>query len=113
MGATPFNETGHWELLAIYEAHRRLLASVDSDWDDWAPFPAGWFTSPAMGAYATELASIVQTEFGSSPLFIVKDPRACRLVPLWREVLAQVEAEFAPILAIRNPLEVAASLQQA
>ena len=63
-----------------------------------------------MGSYADELTSILLREFGNSPLFVVKDPRICRLVRLWRQVLRRSGAKFAPVLTIRNPLEVAASL---
>jgi hypothetical protein len=52
----------------------------------------------------------VADEYGDSPLLVLKDPRLCRLVPLWLRVLeaGKIEARF--VLPVRNPLECAASL---
>jgi len=59
------------------------------------------------------MAKIVGEEFGTAPLFVLKDPRICRLVPFWLTVFAELNIEPLFVLPIRNPLEVAASLEQA
>ncbi|NOG53997.1 MAG: hypothetical protein HND57_06660 [Planctomycetes bacterium] len=41
----------------------------------------------------------------------MKDPRLCRLVPLWLDALRALQAEAAFVIPIRNPLEVAQSLE--
>src|SRR5690606_20636375 len=55
--------------------------------------------------------AILSTEFGSSRLFVLKDPRICRLLPFWIEVLEGFGAIPHVVCPIRNPLEVAASLK--
>src|SRR5581483_9655837 len=45
-----------------------------------------------------------------APLWGVKDPRLCRLLPLWRPLLAGLGARPCFILAVRHPAEVAGSL---
>ena len=52
----------------------------------------------------------VREEFGSSRLFVLKDPRISRILPFWLDVLKAIGATPLVISAVRNPLEVAASL---
>ncbi len=54
----------------------------------------------------------MEQDFGDAALFVVKDPRMCRLMPIWREVLQRVGAQPRFAIAIRNPLEVARSLER-
>ena len=50
-------------------------------------------------------------EYGDSTLFVVKDPRLCRLLPLWTDALERLAARPAFVITTRNPLEVAGSLK--
>ncbi|AZN70916.1 hypothetical protein D5400_06185 [Georhizobium profundi] len=50
------------------------------------------------------------SEFGSSALFVAKDPRTCRLVPLWVDALDDLDVEPLFVHTHREPSEVAASL---
>jgi len=42
---------------------------------------------------------------------VIKDPRICRLVPLWTSVLERIGVEAVFLIAFRNPIEVAESLK--
>jgi hypothetical protein len=106
------NVTGYWEPSAVVAFHDRLLASIGSRWDDPREIPPTWFSSEAARGFATELAGLITSEFGSEPLFVVKDPRTCRLVPLWRDALGMLGIEPLAVLVVRHPLEVEASLQR-
>ena len=57
------------------------------------------------------LSLLLQDEYSTSPLFVVKDPRISRLLPLWFAVMAELQVAPAIAIAVRNPLEVAASLK--
>jgi len=70
-----------------------------------------WFASPAGEAAARRLAAMLTAEFGDKPLFAVKDPRICRLTPLWLRACELAQIDVRMILVLRNPLEVAASLK--
>lgn len=104
------NVTGHWESNVICRLNDRILASAGTKWDDWLEIDPGWFQSPKAAEFREESLVLVREEFGSSRLFVLKDPRICRLVPFWLAVLE--EAGVRPLIAspVRNPLEVAASL---
>jgi len=104
------NPSGFWEPAALVAAHDSLLAELDSRWDDLCPLPSGWFESEAAGRAQETLAELLEQEFGPARLFVLKDPRICRTVPLWTSALRRVGAEPGFVFASRNPLEVASSL---
>jgi len=105
------NDLGFWEPVEVVALHDRALASAGSAWDDVSRFPEGWFASEVGRAYEDELLSLLQREFADVPLFAIKDPRLCRLVPLWLAVLPRLGVRAQFVLPLRNPAEVAASLK--
>jgi hypothetical protein len=107
----PDNLTGFWEHTGIYETQERLLVELDSGWDDVRPLPRGWLGSPPAREALSRLGAIVDRDFARTPLWGFKDPRTCRLVPLWRELLAERGLEAGWVLTVRNPLDVAGSLR--
>lgn len=111
MAPGPTNESGHWESDAFYDLNNRILESAGSYWHDWLELNPGWFQSPKADEFRDEALATLKAEFGSSRLFVFKDPRICRLVPFWLDVLAQAGVRPLVLSPVRNPLEVAASLQ--
>ena len=105
------NELGFWEPTTVVDAHDVFLESIGSSWDDVAALPDGAFVSAAARELRQQLALLLHEEYGTSSLFVVKDPRISRLLPLWLAVLAELQIAPAIAIAVRNPLEVAASLR--
>ena len=112
MIATPFNEAGHWESVKLMRIHDRILASAGATWRDWRKFDPDWHRSPAVNTLKQELLDQLKHDVGNSQLFVIKDPRICRLVPFWLDVLAKFPAQPAFILPVRNPIEVCDSLKR-
>jgi hypothetical protein len=110
MGATSANAKGHWESLEFYDLHDKILAEMGSRWDDDITLPAAWFEGPSAKAATEEIVNILSRDFADAPLFVIKDPRMCRLMPLWHRALDAFGARPAPLVMVRHPLEVAASL---
>lgn len=46
------------------------------------------------------------------PLFGMKEPRMCRLLDFWRPAFREIKAEVSCLYVVRNPLEVARSLER-
>jgi len=113
MGATDINPRGFFESQPIYHLHERILSDLGSSWKDLAPLPPAWLESELARNYVREMAALVAEEFGDAPLLVLKDPRISRLVPFWLEVLEELVVEPAFVLPIRNPLEMADSLNRA
>lgn len=105
------NDTGFWEPVRIVALHDEILQELDSRWDDVLPINPSWFASAPARDCRDRLAAMTREEFGDAPLFVLKDPRVCRLLPLWGAVLKQLDVEPLYLHIVRNPLEVARSLQ--
>ena len=110
MGAQQSNEEGHWESLAVYEAHEKLLAALGRRWDDFREMPEEWLAHPQTRRTGQAIARFVGEELLGEKLWAVKEPRMCRLMPMWTQALSPLPVRLVSILVIRNPLEVAASL---
>ncbi len=109
--ANPSNPRGHWESAPLVELHDQLLAALDSSWDDWRTPGARWKESDAAGRFSGQLRLAIDEEYGNAPLFVLKDPRMCRTLPYWMSILEKSGIRSAPLLIVRNPLEVAESLR--
>ena len=111
MPETADNPCGYWESRSIARFNNRLLESAGTRWNDDAPLPDAWFADPARAADEDEAATLLAAAFGDATLLVLKDPRVCRLLPLWRNVLARGGIESCAVIALRDPGEVARSLQ--
>lgn len=112
MPPSPANEPGHWESMAMYKLNDRILESAGSAWHDWLELNPRWFDSPKADEFREEAAVALAEEFGSSRLFVLKDPRICRLFPFWQDVLERSGVRPLVWVPLRNPLEVAGSLEK-
>ena len=110
MAENQYNSKGYWESLEICRLNDEMLKSAGSKWDDWLPVSEDWFNSPISYSYVKPASDILHSEFSESRLFVLKDPRCCRLAPFWLDVLKQNDIQTLVVLPIRNPLEVAESL---
>ncbi|RCS31506.1 hypothetical protein DEO45_02200 [Rhodanobacter denitrificans] len=105
------NESGFWEHTGVVEVHDTLLHALDRSWHDLRPLPNGWLRSDAAQVAKARLLALIESDFSGTPLWAVKDPRLCRLLPLWRELLLEVGIEPCALMVLRHPDEVARSLR--
>lgn len=110
MGPSESNAAGHWESDEIYRLNNRILESAGSAWHDWQAVNEDWFASRRAEESRKEAIGLVDSEFGKSHLFVLKDPRICRLAPFWLDVFSHMGIDVRIVAPLRNPLEVAASL---
>ncbi|MNO20435.1 hypothetical protein D3C76_101860 [compost metagenome] len=106
------NPEGFWEHSEIVDIHERLLDSLSSSWDTTKPLPAEWWLLEEVLAYRSKIKDIVTGNFSNHAVWGFKDPRACLLLPLWKSVFLELDIEPVYIICLRNPLNVAASLQK-
>lgn len=104
------NDRGFWEHGNLVALHDHLLEKLGSRWDSIHPLPENWWQSPNIKTISGEIFDVIEKEFGNSQLWGLKDPRLCRLLPLWLDILAQVDCKPSFIIVYRHPLEVAESL---
>jgi len=106
------NPKGFWEHKEIVSIHDQLLEEYGTSWDDGTSLPSGWWLSSITMTARNKIISIVRRDFSASPLWIIKDPRMCRLLPLWHEVLRELALQPLFVISVRNPAEVARSLRK-
>lgn len=106
------NPKGFWEHAEIVAIHERLLAKLHSSWADERALPEDWWHLPVIADCRDALAETLRREFSASSLWIAKDPRLCRLLPLWLDILAGIGAEPRFVICLRHPYEVALSLER-
>ena len=104
------NEKGYWEHPEIVTLHDELLRSLGSRWDDDKPLPSNWIKRKITRDVRSLLMRIVERDFAHSSLFGMKDPRMCRLMPLWFPIFRTLRVEPHFVLVVRHPWAVAESL---
>lgn len=109
---TDDNPKGYFENARVVAAQEELFEALRQPWHDPRALPDGWSDSTAAGRARDALTGVVGELFANADVVAVKDPRNCRVVPLWLEVAASVHARPGAVLMIRHPNEVAASLQR-
>lgn len=110
IGSNESNPTGHWESDVIRELNDELLDLAGRSWRDWRSIKPTFFDTLPVKGLAGKAASTIELEFGSSALFVLKDPRTSVLLPFWLRVLEVSKIVPLLLLPVRHPLEVASSL---
>jgi GT2 family glycosyltransferase len=108
------NPKGFWERPEIVKLHDEILDLLDRKIGDprhVLPFPAGWWRRKELQDVKQRLVAYVDQQLHTSTdLWGFKDPRTCRMLPLWKEILRAVDAEPIFIYAIRSPRSAAQSM---
>jgi len=105
--STSDNANGYFEDARLVAASDALLAAAGSAWDVPGPLARPMAAASATAAMAEVFAALR----GSPAIAVVKDPRACRLVPEWSQALADAGLRPGFLIVVRDPREVTASLQ--
>jgi GT2 family glycosyltransferase len=110
LAPSPDDPRGYWEHWDVYVTNHTIMAALGYRWDDIRPLPDGYEQGEACLRARSQLATILARDFAGIPLWGVKDPRLCRLLPLWTRLFSQLKMAPRYILALRHPRDVAASL---
>jgi hypothetical protein len=105
------NPKGFFESVQVRDFNDTLLAAAGSSWKDWRPIAPHWFSSAKAQALHAAADRVIEEEFGTAKLFVLKDPRICRLLPFWRHVLEKRGVDIVALHTHRPPQEVAGSLK--
>jgi 2-polyprenyl-3-methyl-5-hydroxy-6-metoxy-1,4-benzoquinol methylase len=113
MPPNQFNPYGYWENNDIVTVNERLLRDLGTKWDMIGALPHKWWRSEAAEKARQSLLRLLERQFcGKEMLWAVKDPRMCRLMPLWFQILAELGVRPLLIYSVRHPLEVSRSLSK-
>jgi glycosyltransferase involved in cell wall biosynthesis len=106
----PDNPKGFFEHKEIVTIHDEILCKIGLRWDDPRPLPPHWEQRRDLESLKERLKEVVIRDFGESLLWGLKDPRLCRLLPLWIPMLKELNVTLYVVMLLRDPAEVAGSL---
>lgn len=110
--ANSTNETGHWESRRVARLNDRILAEGELDWSSWECGALSQISASKRKEFVQDIIQTLKAEFEGHQDIVLKDPRICRLAPIYFQAFAAMNAEVHPVIIFRNPLEVATSLEK-
>lgn len=111
-GHSHINAKGYFEHSDIADANDEALLSVGSAWDDVLPKEEGWWAREELRPFAEKIRRYIRRDFSQSALWAIKDPRVCRMLPWWLEILAEEAVTPHFLFVIRTPDAVFRSLER-
>jgi hypothetical protein len=105
MAAGPANPKGFWERQDVTLLDSEILAAAGVDWHRPYGFAFDRIAPDRLQEFQRRAAEIVRKLDAAGP-WVVKDPRMCLVLPLWRAVLTAPTCVF----IVRRPIQVAQSL---
>jgi hypothetical protein len=111
MPADAWNAEGYFESSRLQQFHDRLLRTAGTSWDAYTRLDPEWLSSTEAQSMRKECRALLRSEFGDAPRFVLKDPRICRFVPFWLQLLHEEGIQPKAVLVMRPPFDVARSLR--
>ena len=109
------NAKGHWERPEILAFQDRILEHLGRGYysrNHALALPPGWWADPKIRAIRDEMAEFVRDRLVSCRRFGFKDPRTARLMPVWKEILADLDLEPRYVFCVRDVAQIARSIAQ-
>lgn len=110
LGYDSGNIKGHFEHNDILNINDEILTTLASSWDDTKPLPDNWHKDQRISSHKKRIKEVLQRDFSASSLFGIKEPRVSILLPLYLDIL--YEMDIAPFFVVmqRSDKEIAESL---
>lgn len=108
--AGPDNPTGFWEDSDVIAINNQILGFLGSAHDRMGVIDANVFDLPDIQQIYQTAKELVEQKTASTSIWGMKDPRITRLLPFWKKLLNELGFKVGYVIALRNPLNVAASL---
>lgn len=105
------NQKGFWEYRKITRTQESLLKVFGHNWYTAKPLPKRWCNKLEIQPIRGQLKEIVEADFQDSMLWGWKDPRNSLTLPMWQQILPELNIDLSYVIAVRNPIDVAASLE--
>src|SRR5690606_13404800 len=106
------NEKGFWEDMDINSLNDEMLRAVDNGWLHLTPIESADLDHLRDAGYFLKAVQLLRKKTANTEIFGIKDPRLSRLLPFWHQVFQHCDLQPQYLLALRNPLSVAQSLQK-
>ena len=104
------NPKGYFEHAEAVRINDALLDGLDRRWDDIRPLPEGWERSSVAETARFAISTLLTKDFEAPSLIAIKDPRMCRLLPVWLDALRARNIAVNALIVARSPGAVSASI---
>lgn len=111
-GHRNINAKGYFEHSDITDTNEEILLSLGTAWDDVLLKADAWWAREELRPFATKIRQYIRRDFANSPLWAIKDPRVCRLLPLWLEIFDSEGISPHFLFVVRSPDAVHRSLER-
>lgn len=111
-GHQNINAKGYFEHSDIADTNEEALLALGSGWDDILTKEDKWWTNPVLALYAGKIRGYLRKDFSRSRLWAIKDPRVCRLLPWWLDILKSEDVKPHFLFVVRSPQAVFRSLER-
>ena len=106
------NPRGFWENQKIVTAHDDLIGSFKKDWTTLSGLPKKWEKTESAETAKKDIQNILQTDFDKSQPWLIKDPRLCFTLPIWKDISKQIGRDLKLLGIIRSPQGASQSIQE-
>ena len=110
-GGIPANPKGFWEHRGLSRINQRIFERLGGSWSEPPPLPSGWQGSELLAREREDARAQLAESFDGRSLWGWKDARNSLTLPFWRPLLAERGCRVRYVVCLRNPLDVAASLE--
>lgn len=106
------NPRGFFEIPELIEFDVDLFARLGRQWTDLRSLEDGWPERADMAGFLSRLGEILRRRFQFEPLWGIKHPHICRLLPIYEEATKQAGHSIHVLHISRDPWTVADSQQR-
>lgn len=110
MKGNAFNKKGYWENQRAERINEEIFKKIDRSWYDYRPIQRDWLLNRQFDGISRDIHEFIAEQFSGAAVWALKDPRLCRLLPLWQKALAEDHTDIYYLICIRHPYEVAHSI---
>ncbi len=104
------NALGFWENKKCAEINEEIFRLLGINWYDICLLEHNWWSEDKFDKIKGEIRQFITSEFDANNLIAIKDPRLCKVLPLWKSALETSDCQLSAIVISRAPEEVALSL---
>ena len=105
------NPKGFWENEEVVRHNEELMSSTSVRWDSLELDMSLVLKKGLAKKSQTAALRILKQEFSANQI-VIKDPRICRLYPVWQKALWEADFSVVPVIVYRDPGSVARSLEK-
>lgn len=106
------NDKGFWEDVDVNALNIDIQKFLSSDWHYLSALSTADLKKLEGAGFIARAHDLLGKKLDSFPNFGLKDPRVTKLLPFWKVIFQKLGCQVSYVIAVRNPISVAASLER-